>query len=214
MTSKRLKKVIILCFTTFLFTTCQNHIIERSSSEYFPLKSGNWWQYANNDLYNPHVINISVEPLDTFLQRECYPFNVSGEFHYFSKDTKGIKEYIEMTYNYSGAIYIILQGYITRLELPLVKGNRFTDSLSDSLNFFGKWIKGHYLINGLVSDYENDKLYGDVYKIIFSISQSIMTPDSNISSELFFEEYYAPGIGLVRFKNNNGEFSLTDYHLE
>ncbi|MGQ9534722.1 MAG: hypothetical protein ACUVQ3_04840 [bacterium] len=214
MNFKRLKKFIIVWFTTVLSTTCQNHIIERSSNEYFPLKSGNWWQYANNDLYNPQVINIDVDSVVTFLQRECYPFNVSGELHYFSKDTKGIKEYIEMTHNYSGATYVILQGYITRLELPLVKGNRFIDSLSDSTNFFGKWIKGRYLINGLVSDYENDKLYGDVYKVIFSISQSITTPDSSISSELYLEEYYAPGIGLVRFKNNDGEFNLTLYHLE
>lgn len=193
---------------------CKNNIIERSGHQYFPIKEGNWWRYANNDLYKPEIITITVESVDTLLQREVYPFNVSGKFHYFSKDTKGIKEYIEMTHNYGGSIYTILQGYVTRLELPLLSGNRFIDSLSDSLNFFGGWIKAHYLINGLVSGYQDDELYGEVYKVIISISESVTTPDSSISSELYLEEYYAPGIGLVRFKNNDGEFSLAEYHLE
>lgn len=205
---------ILLCYIIILSISCKDNIIERAGSEYFPIKQGNWWRYANNDPYQPEIVSITVEPVDTLLQREVYPFNISGEFHYFSKDTKGIKEYIEITHNYGGSIYTILQGYITRLELPLVRGNRFTDSLSDSLDFFGIWIKGRYLINGLVSDYQNDELYGEVYKVIISISESVVTPDSNISSQRYVEEYYAPGIGLVRFKNSDGEFSLTDYHLE
>jgi len=197
-----------------LVFSCQNHIIERSASEYFPLKEGNWWHYANNDLYNPQVINIVVESLDTLLQRECYPFNISGEFRYFSKDQEGVKEYIKITQNYGGYDYTILQGFITRLELPLVRGNQFSDSLVDSLDFFGQWIKGRYLINGLVSDYQNDELYGAVYKLIISIFQFITTLDSTIASEEYVEEYYAPSIGLIRFKNRDGEFNLTEYHVE
>lgn len=214
MNFKLLTRAVLLCVIIISSNSCKNNIIERAGSEYFPIKEGNWWRYANNDLYEPEIVSITVEPVDTLLQREVYPFNISGEFHYFSKDIRGIKEYIEMTHNYGGSIYTILQGYITRLELPLVSGNRFIDSLSDSLDFFGEWIKARYLIDGLVSDYQDDELYGEVYKVIISISESIATPDSTISSQIYLEEYYAPGIGLVRFKNSNSEFSLTDYHLE
>ncbi|MGB9719961.1 MAG: hypothetical protein ACPL28_00570 [bacterium] len=204
----------ILYSGLLLFNACQNHIIERSATNYFPIKEGNWWYYANNDLYNPKNINITVEAPDTILQCECYPFNVSGEFHYYLKDQKGIKEYILMTENYGGYDYTVLQGFVTRLELPLVRGNQFSDSLIDSLDLAGQWIKAFYSIKGLVSDYQNDEIYGEVYKIIISTYQYIATQDSTIANEEYFEEYYAPGIGLIRFKNRDGEFAITDFNIE
>jgi hypothetical protein len=196
-----------------LFLGCDS-IIERAASDYFPMNEGNWWFYANSDLYNPENINITVEPPDTILQRECYPFNSSGDFHYYTKDQEGIKEYIKITQSYGGSDYIILQGFVTRLELPLVRGNQFSDSLVDSLDFFGQWIKVRYLINGLVSEYHDDEIYGDLYKVIVSQYQSITTEDSAITVEEYIEEYYAPGIGLVKFKNHDGEFEITDFHIE
>ncbi|MEO0184770.1 MAG: hypothetical protein ABIL20_03120 [candidate division WOR-3 bacterium] len=197
-----------------VFSACENNIIERSATDYFPIKEGNWWYYANNDLYNPKNINITVESPDIILQRECYPFNVSGEFHYYSKDQKGIKEYILVTQNYGGYDYTILQGFVTRLELPLVQGNQFSDSLVDSLDLAGQWIKAYYSINGLVSDYQNNEIYGEVYRIIISKHQYISTQDSTIANEEYVEEYYAPNIGLIKFKNRDGEFTVTDFHIE
>ncbi|MEO0206067.1 MAG: hypothetical protein ABIL22_05275 [candidate division WOR-3 bacterium] len=197
-----------------VFSACENNIIERSATDYFPIKEGNWWYYANNDLYNPKNINITVESPDIILQRECYPFNVSGEFHYYSKDQKGIKEYILVTQNYGGYDYTILQGFVTRLELPLVQGNQFSDSLVDSLDLADKWIKAYYSINGLVSDYQNNEIYGEVYRIIISKHQYISTQDSTIANEEYVEEYYAPNIGLIKFKNRDGEFTVTDFHIE
>jgi|UniRef100_A0A7V3RFV0 hypothetical protein len=210
-------KVIKKCFSFvffILFVNCDNHIIERSANDYFPLKQGDWWSYTNLDLYEPVSVVITVEALDTILQRECYPFNISGDFHYYTRDQDGIKEYIKLTQNYGGDEYTILQGFVTRLELPLVSGNRFLDSLADSVEFFGKWIKGRYLINGLVSDHQKDDVYGEVYRVIINLSKTIITPDSTIASEDYFEEYYAPGIGMVRFKNKDGDFRIKDFHIE
>lgn len=204
----------ILFWGLLLFNTCKNHIIERSASEYFPLKEGNWWNYTNDDLYNPVSINITIEEPETILQRLCYPFNVSGEFHYYSKEQEGIKEYIKIIQNYGGSDYTILEGFIFRLELPLVTGNRFIDSLVDSLNFFGQWMKARYIINALVSEYQQDEIYGEVYRVIINRYQSVITQDSTIAKEEYLEEYYAPGIGMIAFKNSAGRFRLKDFHIE
>ncbi len=198
-------------FFTVLSLSCNNYIIERSASDYFPIAEGNWWRYANEDLYNPRIIDVTVESIDTVLQTECYPFNFSGEFHYFLKDEKGIQEYIKIVQNYAGNEYTITEGFIRRLELPLVRGNQFRDSLVDSLEFFGEWIKARYVINGLVSDYEDDKTYGSVYRVIINTSMSVLMPDSSVVSEQYLEEYYAPGIGLIGFKNQQGNFRILEY---
>ncbi len=205
---------MILFCVLFLLSACKNHIIERTASEYFPMKEGNWWNYTNDDLYNPISINIKTEAPDTILHRECYPFNVSGEFHYYSKDQEGIKEYIKIIKNYGGSDYTILEGFISRLELPLVSGNRFVDSLVDSLNFFGQWIKVRYIINALVSEYQQDEIYGEVYRVVINRYQSVITQDSTISKEEYVEEYYAPGIGMIEFKNSAGRFRLKDFNIE
>ncbi|MEO0156981.1 MAG: hypothetical protein ABIL07_07695 [candidate division WOR-3 bacterium] len=206
--------LVILFCVLFLLSACKNHIIERTASEYFPMKEGNWWNYTNDDLYNPISINIKTEAPDTILHRECYPFNVSGEFHYYSKDQEGIKEYIKIIKNYGGSDYTILEGFISRLELPLVSGNRFVDSLVDSLNFFGQWIKVRYIINALVSEYQQDEIYGEVYRVVINRYQSVITQDSTISKEEYVEEYYAPGIGMIEFKNSAGRFRLKDFNIE
>ncbi len=197
-----------------ILVACKNQIVERSASEYFPLKEGNWWNYSNDDLYNPVSINITIESPDTILQRECYPFNISGEFHYYSKDQEGIKEYVKIVQSYGGLDYKILEGFICRLELPFVAGNRFVDSLVDSLDFFGQWIKARYIINALVSEYQQHEIYGEVYRIIINRYHSIITQDSTVSKEEYIEEYYAPNIGMIEFINSAGRFSLRDFHIE
>lgn len=204
------KKFFVLIL---IFIAC-NNIVERSSSDYFPMNEGNWWRYANTDIYEPAIIEVTVEAPESLLLQECYPFNFSGTFHYFLKDNEGIKEYIKITQNYGGEEYTILEGFIKRLELPLVKGNQYADSLIDSLDFFGSWVKCCYIINELVSDYEEDKLYGDVYKVVITTQKSIITPDSSITINEYLEEYYAPNIGMIRFKNSVGEFILSDYKVD
>ncbi|MEO0124392.1 MAG: hypothetical protein ABIL69_10375 [candidate division WOR-3 bacterium] len=206
--------LVILFCVLFLLSACKNHIIERAASEYFPMKEGNWWNYTNDDLYNPISINIKTEAPDTILHHECYPFNVSGEIHYYSKDEEGIKEYIKIIKSYGGSDYTILEGFIFKLELPLVSGNRFVDSLVDSLNFFGQWIKVRYIINALVSEYQQDEIYGEVYRVVINRYQSVITQDSTISKEEYVEEYYAPGIGMIEFKNSAGRFRLKDFNIE
>ncbi len=207
------KKILVILFVLF-FNSCDNYIVVRSASDYFPMDEGILWTYTNDDLYNPISINITIESADTILQRECYPFNASGEFRYYSKDREGIKEYIRLVKYYNGEDYVILQGFITRLELPLVTGNRFIDSLVDSLNFFGQWLKVRYIINGLVAEYIQDKTYGEVYKVITNRFHSVATQDSINQIEEYIVEYYAPGVGMVEFENDKGRFRLRDYYIK
>jgi len=197
-----------------LLLACDNYIIERSASEYFPYREGNWWRYSNNSLYDPKTILTEVEQLDTLLQIECYPVSFSGDVKYLAKTDDAIDQYINITHFVAGNEYTILKGFIKRIELPLVQGNAYHDMLTDSLYLFGNWIKGKYEINGLVSRYENDKSYGEIYKVILTTTEMLVLSDTTIINTTNLEEYYAPDIGLVKFNDGEDEYHLLDYEIK
>jgi len=202
-----------LILLLLLIVGCGNNIIERSAGDYFPYTAGNWWRYNNTSSYDPQTIFVEVEPLDTLLQIECYPVTFSGVASYYAFGNTGIREYVKVVYTFAGTEYAVLQGFVKRIVTPLVSGFNFADSLADSLNIAGAWIKGKYETRGLISEYREDELYGNVYKISFSIRETVVTPETTTVRDRNLTEYYAPGVGLVRFDNEQGEFHLSEYDL-
>lgn len=203
-------KCKILLFLIFLICCSNNHIIQRASSDYFPLAEGNWWRYVSSD----DTLLIEIEPLDTILQTECFPVSAGGYVRYLAKDDESISEYINIVYNFAGETYTIIENFIMRIELPLIEGNVYEDSLVDSLNLFGQWIKAKYHISGEVAEYEyrNDFFEGDVYKLEISTTETLISPDTTIINTNY-EEYYAPDIGLVQFVTESIEYNIIQYYL-
>ncbi|UCC11151.1 MAG: hypothetical protein JSW02_07260 [candidate division WOR-3 bacterium] len=199
---------------TVMFVSCQDYIVERSASDYFPLSEGDWWQYSRDDLYNPMTILVEVEALDTIVQVACYPVNFSDDTRYYAKDSKGISEYVQITHTFSGNEYTIAEGFVRRLGLPLVKGAAYTDSIFGSLDVSGELIYAVHRVDEFVADYEDDDLYGSVYRVSITAVTSISYQDSTVQNGYQVEEYYAPGIGLVRFDVDDGSYRLIDYEIE
>ncbi len=201
-----------LNFVILLFLlSCDNYIIERASSDYFPIEEGNWWHYVRDS----DTLIAEVEPLDTILQIECFPITFGGYLKYWSEDYGSISEYINIIYNFSGDDYTIIEDFIVRIELPLIDGNTWEDSLVDSLNISGEWIHAKYNISGRVSGFSySENFDGDVYTIELNTIESLISPDTTIIDSNYVVEDYAPDIGLVRFENGDGEYTLIDYELQ
>jgi hypothetical protein len=208
----RFKSASVLWVVTFLLLlSCENYIIERAASDYFPLADGNWWRYASND----DTLIVEVEPRDTLLHVQCFPVIFGGSAKYLAKNAESIAEYIEILYNFSGDDYIILKDFIMRIEIPLVAGNTWEDSLIDSLNVFGAWIKAQYYIRGRVTGFTYVEDYeGDVYTIELETIETFTSPDTTIIDTNYVTEDYAPNIGLVRFYNEEGRYNLIEYGLQ
>jgi hypothetical protein len=213
MNSKVYRAILTAAIISFV-GGCGNHIIERSGGDYLPYTTGNWWRYNNNSSYDPQTIFVEVEPVDTLLQIECYPVTYAGVASYYAFGNTGIREYIKIVHFFAGAEYTVLEGFVKRIVTPLVAGSFFSDSLIDSLNVAGAWIKGKYEIRGLVSEYYDDPLYGNVYRIAFTNRSTIIAPDTSIVQDRQFTEYYAAGVGLIRFDNEQGEFHLSEFDLK
>ena len=208
------RSAVWVVVAALLFLSCQDFIVERAASDYFPLSEGNWWLYSRDDLYDPMTILVEVEARDTIAQVECYPVNFSDGARYYAEDSKGISEYIRITHTFSGNEYTIAQGFIRRLELPLVKGSAYEDSLFGTLDVSGEVITAVYRVDGFVADYEDDELYGSIYRVVFNAVTNVSFQDSTVQTVYQVDEYYAPGIGLVRFHTDEGSYRLVDYTIE
>jgi hypothetical protein len=210
-----LRKELLLywAIVATVLISCDNRIIERAASDYFPIETGNWWRYSDDNIYEPHQVYVEVESLTSVMNTDCYPVTYSGVVHYIARDKRAIREYKELIYDFEGDDYIVARSFLTRIQLPMVQGNGYADSMSDSVNVGGNFIYGKCRIDGLVSEYEDNNLYGNIYKIIINTRETIIAPDTTIARTSSVEEYYAPGIGLVRFIDDEGEFNLSDYQL-
>ncbi len=201
-------KYKIILFLLFIIYCGDNHIIQRSAGNYFPMKENMWWKYVSDG----DTIFTLVEGLDTLLGQKCCLFSQNGVANYYTITNRGsINKYVRLIYNYGGDDYTVIESFVLYLELPFITGNTFQDSLCDSILVANQWIVGSYRVEGTVSGYQVDSIYGDVYRVDSKVVEYINSPDTTISDTTFFTAYYANNIGLIKFTDRNGEYSLIEY---
>jgi hypothetical protein len=208
MRSKTAIGVAVVLFV--LFTGCGDNIIQRASSDYFRYHEGNWWQLASDQ----DTMIVEIETVDTLLHLECFPVSYGGYTEFHVKAPDAILEYACAIYHFNGADHTIVEDFMTRIELPLVAGNSWQDSLVDSLYVSGIWLKARIYYDGRVMGFDNMPEYGDVYEIEINKIKTIITPDSTYSDTIDMNESYAPGTGLIRLDHGNGVYELIDHSVE
>ncbi len=190
---------------------CDNRIIERSAGDYFPFKKDNWWAYYNGQ------DTIRVEVLDplTVLGREAVTVSFGGDFRYWLISNKAVEEYVEIVYCHGGTAYPIIEDFYVRNERPLVSGYYFRDSILDSIMIAGIKVRADFVFETRVAGFEYHAEYdADVYHITFQMMKRIDSPDTVIVETLNRDEYYAPGIGIVRYVDDAGDHILVDYYID
>ncbi|KPK63250.1 hypothetical protein AMJ83_07820 [candidate division WOR_3 bacterium SM23_42] len=194
----------------FLLLVCtENNIVQRAAEDYFPLREGSWWQYANQS----DTVLVEVEPQDTILQVPCFPVSYNGVPAYLVKHDDAVSQYIRTVYNHAGSDHTVMENFVVRIELPLIEGNAYQHLLSDSIYVASQLIKAVYELTGLVVGYADETGYGNVYEINLTTIESITTPDTVIADTNEVTEYYAPGIGMVRFQEAASEYHLIEYNI-
>jgi hypothetical protein len=186
-----------------------NHIVERAASDYFPLQEGSWWMYGNGS----DSVFVEVEPADTILQIECFPVSYNGAARYLVKSDESVSQYILKIYNLAGTDYTVLEDFITRIELPFIEGNDYHHVLRDSIFVADQLITAQYEIIGSVIDFAHESAYGDVYQVEITTIASMVTNDTSITDTSGVIEYYAPEIGMIRFRDATSEYELIEYSI-
>ncbi len=199
-----------LLLLILLIANCSDdHIIQRAAGDYFPLREGSWWQYADQS----DTVSVEVEPPETLLQVECFPVSYNGTVKYLAKHDGSISQFIMRTYNFAGTDYTLLEDFIIRIELPLVEGNAYEHVLYDSIVVSGMVVKARYEVHGEVIDFAHDTAYGDIYEVSITTIETIVEPDSTRTDTAETTEFYADGVGMVRFADSTSTYELVDHYI-
>lgn len=197
-------------FILLLVIGCgENHIIQRAAGDYFPLREGFWWFYASEN----DTLLVEVEPKDTLLNIECFPVSYNGMPEYVAKHTGSISQYIIETFNLAGEDYTIIEDFIVRLELPLVQGNTYHYVLADSASVAGHSIHARREFIGEVVGYDFESTYGDVYEVNITTIRFFSVDGTAVADTGEVTEYYAPGLGVVRFRDGTTEYELIEHNI-
>jgi len=202
-------KYRILLLALLIASCGDNHIVQRAAEDYFPLRADYSWRYASE---NDTVI-VEVEPIDTILQVECFPVSYNGAVQYLTKSDNAVSKYVRKIYDYAGDDYTVIEDFVVRIELPLINGNSYEYNLTDSIYVAGQWIKAEYRITAAVVDFAYDSDYGDTYEINLLTVESMLTPDTSIVDTSEYTEYYAPGVGMIRFVDGTSEYYLIEHNI-
>lgn len=186
-----------------------NHIVQRSAEDYFPLRADSWWRYAGvND-----TVLIEVEPKDTLLGTECFPVGRNGATVYLADHAGSVAQYVSTTFNLAGEDYTVVEGFVVRIELPLVQGNTYQHVLADSISVAGQSIRARHEFTGEVVGYDLESAYGDVYEVNIMTISYLAVDGNAVADTAVVTEYYAPGIGMIRFRDGTAEYELVEYNI-
>jgi hypothetical protein len=211
---ERKKRVLIMTaimIVLLIAVACEEHLIQRATSDYFQYESGNWWRLVGA----VDTLIVEIEPLDTIRQQEVIPVSYNGVGHFVYEADDALYEYVSITYTFSGSDHEVIDDFITKIELPFVVGTSWHDSLYNTIDVSGQQIAARHDLTGRVTDCQYNSLYdGDVYTIEISTSTLIQTPDTTINDSLSILEEYAPGIGIIRFLNDIDDYMVIDYQVQ
>jgi len=202
---------ILLMIMTATIISCDVYIIQRGASDYFQYEPGNWWHLVGN----ADTLFVEVEALDTIGNTEIIPVSFNGYARFVYEGDEALYEHVSIVYVFSGSEYPVIDDFVERVELPLVNGNSWRDSLVGSIEVSGQQITGQYDVWGMIIDSRYSSEHdGDLYTIEITTRTQLVTPDTVITDSLRVLEEYAPGIGIVRFQDQTDEYLLTDYLVQ
>ncbi|MDH5683178.1 MAG: hypothetical protein OEZ20_01760 [candidate division WOR-3 bacterium] len=202
------KFIVFILFLIFLTLNCsQDKILQRATSDYFPLEPGWYWRYTiGNDTSMVQVIS------DTFAYGHyCVLTNRDFLEEYWIKEKNEIKKLFEKKINRAGSDFILEQHYRLYFELPLILGNSWSEDFCDTIDVLGESIIFQHQIKGSVEAIDSISTpagdFSDVYKMM--LVQNFQQNDSVKSETSYY--WLAPDIGVVKKIENDVEQILIEF---
>jgi len=188
-------------FALFILLSCSLPfgVIDRALSDYFPLGTGNYWNYVTQD---GDTISARIEGDTVILGDTAYIYTLGSYLYYFFKADNGIDRYYYFV-TYRGGDKVVLERRIgPYLSLPLIDGYTRTDSFSnavvvvnDTFQYFHTTDLGISLVGDLSV---NDRVFHEVYSAEITDSRCVDSPLGTSISERHEVLYLAPDVGVIK----------------
>ena len=175
----------------------EDKTLYRATSDYFPLKNGMIWYYANN-FDNTDTSIVKVIGDTSAYGRPCILVSRGSLEEYWIKDKSEIKKLVDIKINRAGFDFFLEQDYRQYFQLPLIKDNSWRDSLHYSIDVLGDMINFRHIIVGKVEDIEDISTpageFSEVYRV--SLVDTLQVDDSVTVKTSFY--WLAPEVGIVK----------------
>ncbi|MGC9366159.1 MAG: hypothetical protein ACP5FK_03840 [bacterium] len=190
----------------------------RINEDYFPTPdTGSYWTYSN--LQTNNHITVSVNEIDLFYEgRYCYQWIWNNENIYLWKDDNNIYSHQLRQKYFGGDGWDVENRWAPLFRLPFLNGDQWQDNFHNSINILGDIFEIEVNTEVKIS------LQGDVttpasnfsncYKITYIRNiqeQSALLGNLNEADSVYY--WLAPGVGIVKFQDSTGVYSLTDYQF-
>jgi len=207
----------IIYFTPIVFAllvsiSCHNQdwILYRASSDYFPLRNGDWWKYETQNITK--LVEVQG---DTFVNNQpCIHLFNAYEDEYWTDDNGNMRKLNLRTVNYGGTDYVLENEWLLQYKLPFVLGSLWSDVFTDTVVILGDSYRLKHNIIRKVVQIEDLNIpagtFFQAYKIEYN---ETFTFNDSIENYSGFE-WFAPGVGLIKKVINNSETILTDYSVK
>ncbi len=196
---------------SLVFFCCENPVIYRMSANYFPLETkGNSWEFESESGATLLLLS-SGETIEG--GRECFLIERNYFPEHWYKDSKELAKYEVEYYDFGGERITLASQWIRYLELPLIEGNSWNDTLEAVKNVFGERVQRTVVSYGKVEGIELVEVqagrFSQCYKIGVKRFRETYVNSTLLESDTTLKyEWYAPDVGLVRFDENGDVYSL------
>lgn len=215
----RTSLIILPVAIILLMAGCQRESnLFRLNEDYFPTPdTGSYWTYTNGQT-NDQVI-ISVNEIDLFYEgRYCYQWIWNNENVYLWKDDNNIYSYQLRQKYFGGDGWDVEKRWAPLFRLPFLDGDHWQDNYHNSVNILGDIFQIDIVTEvkvSLIGDVATpSSSFSNCYKITYIRNineQSTLLGNLTEADSVHF--WLAPGVGIVKFQDSTGEFTLTDYQF-
>jgi hypothetical protein len=202
---------VALSAFVFFLAGCKldDGVLRRSAADYFPLRTGSEWRY---DLGGTTSL-VQVRG-DSIVHN--YPVTVvlrDYQEEYWLESQGDVRRFVNTVINPDGNDYPLEQSFRRYYVLPFILGNSWSDDLDDTVTVLGEAIHYRHKIDGKVAAIGPVSVpagsFADCYELDLNELVAMNDSVTNVSTQ----EWYAPGVGLVKRIQGSSEVQLTEFSI-
>jgi hypothetical protein len=184
-------------------------VLRRSAADYFPLRTASEWHYDVGGATS--LVQVRGDSI-----AYGYPVTVvlrDYQEQYWQKSEGSVRRFVNLVVNWNGNDYPLEQSFRQFYELPFVLGNSWSDDLDDTLDILGETIHYRHKIDGKVTAIAPVSVQAGSFVECYEIDLSELVAVNDSVANVTTQEWYAPGVGLVKRIQGSGEEDLTEYDI-
>jgi hypothetical protein len=188
-----MKKLILTSLILALVSGCKNSFAIRMTSDYFPLKVGNIWEFSVK-WENNYQISMEVKDIEVKQGDSLFAVDVGGEIYYFQRKSGIVTKTRELFTTYEGERVDFGTVYEPYLLLPPIEGENWEREFNFSSVHRGETLEKEFSI--LVDSVKQTSLIinSGNYENVYRLKRTVIEDNDSIVEY----EWFAPGIGLIK----------------